>query len=311
MSIKSLTTYKIPLELLFVAIDDAPISGEKPFFKSFDDKEWYETQLMFAVRKMQAAEFHLASVKRHLALDRREARQASKKHGAKAAASAKTIKAKASLTRSRTEYVHDLSAFLFAIRSGIDFICVAAARSIAGFNEVHSVKSFLGPIKDGKAGPVLDVVKDHLEWIKELRAYRDELVHRLVAAAPSSGWIVSHRGLTAYANIPVVVPKGIPKRLPDTRRSRMMADELPPPGLSQSETYASVTYENGEEETVEHSISFLPLKGYQRIEKFMERHLKAFDDFLRDVLDTLVKLNFQPPSKLSKATTGSVGDTDK
>ena len=301
MNVELLTTYKAPLQLLFVAIDDAPTAGEKPYFKSLDDKEWYETQIMFAVRKMQAAEFHLANVKKHLALDRKEARQASKQHGIKAQTSTKTIETKASLTRSRTEYVHELSAFLFAIRSGIDFISVAAARSIAGFNEVHSVKSFFGPINDEKTGPILDVVRDHLDWIKELRAYRDELVHRVVAAAPSSGWMVSHRGMTAYANIPVVVPKGIPKRVPDTRRSRMTADELPPPGLSQSETYASVTYENGEEETVEHSISFLPAKGYQRIEKFMERHRKAFDDFLRDVFVTLVDLNFQPPSKLSKA----------
>ncbi|MBY2940918.1 hypothetical protein HF264_14530 [Rhizobium leguminosarum] len=310
MSMKLQTTYKAPLELLFVAIDEAPTSGEKPYFKSFADKEWYETQIMFAVRKMQAAEYHLANVKKHLALDRKEARQASKKHDVKPESSAQTIETKASLTRSRTEYVQELSAFLFAIRSGIDFICVAAARSIAGFNEVHSVKSFLGPINNGKTGPILDVVRYHLEWIKELRAYRDELVHRVVAAAPSSGWVVSHRGLTAFADIPVVVPKGIPKRVPDTRRSRMMADEMPPLGLTQSETYGSVTYENGKEEPLEHSVSFLPSKGYQRIEKFMERHHKEFDAFLRDVFVTLVDLNFQPPGKLMKVTAKSADSAE-
>lgn len=311
MKLQAETAYKAPLEKLLVAIDSASTKGDKPFFKSLADKEWYETQVMFAVRKFQAAAYHLTNVKKHLKLQRQAAKRAAQLHGAESGSSGKTHATRTSFTQSKAEYVHELSAFLFAIRSGIDFICVAAARSIAGFNEVHSVKSFLGPIADGKTGPVLDVVRQHLDWIKELRAYRDELVHRVVAEAPSAGWVVSHRGLTAFADIPVVVPKRIPKRAPDTRRARMMAGEGPPTGLTQSERYGSVTYDNGHEEPLEHSIDFKPAKGYERIEKFMERHFRGFDEFLRDVLETLADLNFQSPAKLFKPTTVQVVTVDQ
>ena len=40
----------------------------------------------------------------------------------------------------------------------------------------------------------MNVVKDHLGWLTDFRAYRDEVIHRLVIKAPVTGWEISQRG---------------------------------------------------------------------------------------------------------------------
>lgn len=55
-------TYHDAMEMLLQAIDAAPISSDHPIFKKQDDKEFYETQLMFSYRKQQAAQHHFDNV---------------------------------------------------------------------------------------------------------------------------------------------------------------------------------------------------------------------------------------------------------
>ena len=103
-------------------------------------------------------------------------------------------------------YIHELSAFLAAIRSGLDFLAVAAARTMSG-TVAHSMHTLEKMVDKGQQSGILEVVKTHQEWLAELRDYRDEVVHRQVVQAPAEGWLVSTKGKTSKAIMPIVVPR--------------------------------------------------------------------------------------------------------
>jgi len=103
-------------------------------------------------------------------------------------------------------YIHELSAFLAAIRSGLDFLAVAAARTMSG-TVAHSMHTLEKMVDKGQQSGILEVVKTHQEWLAELRDYRDEVVHRQVVQAPAAGWLVSMKGKTSKAIMPIVVPR--------------------------------------------------------------------------------------------------------
>ncbi|MER9298645.1 hypothetical protein NKI38_19435 [Mesorhizobium sp. M0621] len=269
-------TYHDAMEMLLQAIDAALISSDHPIFKKEDDKEFYETQLMFSYRKQQAAQHHIDNVDTMLKTAKADAVKR-----AKAAAAKKhpdnVVASSASVTWSSEAYIHELSAFLAAIRSGLDFLAVAAGRSMKGMTN-PSMHTLEGVEPKPHHGPAIHVVKAHASWLKELREYRDEVVHRVVVQAPTSGWLVSKKGKTSTVIIPVVVPRTTPKRGYDTRRSRALETDLPV-GLSRSEWHASVGYDDGTTEVVEHKIRYEPADGYIPIAKFMARHNAEYRKF--------------------------------
>jgi hypothetical protein len=290
-------SYADVLEQLFKELDSVQVDVSHPILKKFDDKEHYETRLMFAVRKRQAAKYHMDNIVESST----EAATEAKKH---AAASEKKELGTAtqfsiSSTGSSSDCVHELAAFLGALRSGLDFLTMAAVRSITG-TTAHSVHTLMTMVEKGQTAPVLTVVAKHLVWLNQLKDYRDEVVHRLVIRQPASGWKVSHKGKTSMAMLPVVVPASTPKFTPDTRRSRMMDQDIPH-GLMHHESTATVTYPDGSEEVIEHEVKYSPESGYMPIEDFMWNHLKAYDDFLHDVFVILAQLKFQQ-SKLKAAS---------
>jgi hypothetical protein len=73
----------------------------------------------------------------------------------------------------------------------------------------------------------------------------------------------------------------------------MMDDEVPA-GLAYQESLATLTDENGVEQTLHHEVQFLPMASYIPIAAFMEGHLAAYDEFLADMFAVLTDLKFQP-----------------
>ncbi len=289
--------YLKALEQVFKQLDIEKADREHPIFKKTEDKEHYETRLMFAVRKRQAAKYHMDNMVESLARVAARAKEqaaASKKKKLGPAA-----KFTMSATRPSNDCAHELVAFLAALRSGLDFLTMAASRSLPG-TTAHSIHTLMKMAGKGQSAPVLAVVAKHLAWLTQLKDYRDEVVHRLVVQQPVTGWKVSHNGKSSTAILPVVVPKSIPKLILDTRRSRMMDAELPL-GLDMYESTGAVTYADGTEKIFEHTIRYSPADGYMPIDKFMRDHLKAYDAFLNDVFVVLAKPKFQQPN-MSAAT---------
>ncbi|MBV9065826.1 MAG: hypothetical protein JO004_08665 [Methylobacteriaceae bacterium] len=289
--LKGEPSYTQALEQVFKELDDAKAGNNHPIFKKFDDKEHYETRLMFAVRKRQAAKYHMDNLIENHTRAATEAKKHAMAHKKKRLGSA--TKFTASVTRPSSDCAHELAAFFAALRSGLDFLTMAASRSLPG-TTAHSIHTLMKMVEKGQSAPVLAVVAKHLAWLNQLKDYRDEIVHRMVIQQPTTGWKVSHNGKTSTAILPVVVPTSIPKFMPDTRRSRMMDAELPL-GLDLHQSTGTVTYPDGSQKVLEHTVKYSPAEGYAPVDKFMRDHLKAYDAFLNDVLVVLAMLKFEQP----------------
>lgn len=286
--------FKKEMDLLFKAIDESAVSEKHPIFRKPDDKEYYETQLMFAYRKQEAAEHHITNVENRLAADEATAIAGMKKPKKLA----KNVVA--STLHMITDvgshaYVHELAAFLAAIRSGVDFLATAAARTIPGV-KTQSVHTLENMVKKGKGGKVLDVVKAHQAWLVQLRGYRDEMIHSHLPQVPATGWLISTIGIspnrkTSKAVLPVVVPRLTPKRGLDTRRSRAMDEEVPC-GLERREIHGTFTHIDGSEVTLQHKVSFEPSSSHMPIAEFMNHHLSNYRAFSMDMFGAIRKSGF-------------------
>ena len=283
-------------EALLKVLDAASVGPDQPILRSPDDVVYVETQLTFAMRKRGAARYHLANVER---LSAEMIEQAHRSAAAAAEGLPPHAKTRISATMSQDAFAHELSAFLVAIRSGLDFVATIAARSTKGVT-AHSIHDLEKMVGKGRTGPVLNIVKRHAAWLKALRDYRDEIVHRLVMAAPPGGWVMSKDGKVASAILPVVVPVATPRRRADTRRARMMEDEVPW-GLTLSHRTATVTYPDGTREVTEHEVIYAPGPGHVLIETFMDDQLKAYDAFLAEIMSVLAMLAFTQVSIAKEA----------
>ncbi|NSY68394.1 hypothetical protein G6L35_05905 [Agrobacterium tumefaciens] len=285
---------KKEMDLLFKAIDDSPVSEKHPIFMKADDKEYYETQLMFAYRKHEAAEHHIANVETRLVADEATAMAAMRKPKKLA----KNVVASTSQMITDVgshAYVHELAAFLAAIRSGVDFLATAAARTIPGV-KAKSVHTLENMVKKGQGGKVLDVIKAHQPWLAQLRGYRDEIVHSHLPQVPAMGWLISTKGMspnrkTSKAVLPIVVPRITPKRALDTRRSRMANEEVPV-GLERRETHGTFVHSDGTEVTLRHNVSFKPSSSHMPIAEFMNHHLSNYRSFSVDMFDAIRRSGF-------------------
>lgn len=285
------STLKETLDHLFEAMDKAPTAADHPIFKNAADKEYYETQLMFAYRKLEAGRHHLENVEGMLEKSKAQAMTAMKKHkkpGKNVIASTASMIVNGG---SAARYIHELSAFLAAIRSGLDFLTVAAARTIKGVT-AHSVHDLEKMAAKGHTGPVLDAVRAHHAWLAELREYRDEVVHRLVVQAPAEGWLISTKGKTSKTVLPIVVPRKTPERASDTRRSRMMEDLDTPFGLERWESHGAVSLPDGTKEVWNHEVVFSPADSHVPIVELMEYHLFEYQKFSAAIFDAIVSSKF-------------------
>jgi hypothetical protein len=99
-------------------------------------------------------------------------------------------------------------------------------------------------------------------------------------------------GISQTTPYPVVVPAETPKHIPDTRLARAMDD--PEHRFSMSESEVTVTYPGKGPHLIAHEIKVQPAAGYMRIEDLMKRELDNFESFFDDLVQSLIKLNFQP-----------------
>ena len=297
--------YSKSLADLFKALDAAPIGGEKSILESENDKEYYETQIMYAVRKRAAAEYHIERV---ISIQKEEDSRLKKtesrlkkdfKELAKEHRNSNLMSYHVYSFRDAHEFVHELTAFLAALRSGVDFVACVAMLSMPGVNGNSITAIVKSSEKNSLSGPIVDDIMAHSEWIAGLKDYRDEVIHRLVVQAPVSGWNVSHKGKTSAQNIPVVVPQHTPKKfVPDTRRARAM-DQGVPHGLFRQESYGAVTCPDGAVKVNEHSVEYHAAEGYVPIEEFMCQYLSDYDSFVHTVVKALTTSKFEPV-KLSR-----------
>ena len=163
----------------FVRMDSAPV-GEGAVFEDDQAKERHESLLMYSLRKYQAASYHFENVRRLLAVEPPHSISADVFHGLSLPHGRAT--AKFSAYTQADHFIYELAAFLEAAKSSLDFLATASLiyfRGIQG-DSIRTLIRLADQPKTPREGPILDVVKRHLSWLKQLREYRHHLVHRMV-----------------------------------------------------------------------------------------------------------------------------------
>jgi hypothetical protein len=290
---KTTKTLADEMDQLFSQLDAAKLAPVT-VLKSEAQKEHYESLVMFAFRKLQAARYHVEQVDRRLEMQRKEL-------DALAAAQPQSGSPKPAIitsqsSQSANEFGHELAAFFAAVRSTVDFLARVSATHLKGV-QTDTVTTLLGMAKN-KTSRILKVIADNADWLCWLRDYRDHLVHRLVVATASGGKIQWKHGQGLVSSYPVIVPADIPNHVPDTRRARALFD--PSGFFNELRSEGVVTYSDGKEKVLERTVKYLPTEGHIEIEKLMHRELKKLEEFFHDVIRVLAKLDFQIDPAQSK-----------
>jgi len=278
------------LDELFNRLDEAMLSPET-ILTSEAQRENYESIVMFAFRKLQAARYHRQRVEEFIDAQRKEmieleARSRPTEHELKITSAVMRV------TKSSNELAFELCAFFAALRSGVDFLVVVCVQHIKEAQQATSVSTLLKLIAKGKKGLILDVISEDAEWLLWIRDYRDHLVHRLVIRTTGGGQVQWEGDKVVTTPYPIVVPSDTPKHLSDTRRARML-DE-PEHRFTVAASKSFVTDANGTTRLIDHSIEIDPAEGYIRIEDLMKREVAAFERFFVRIIGALIKLDFQP-----------------
>ncbi|RJR08346.1 hypothetical protein C4588_05750 [Candidatus Parcubacteria bacterium] len=272
------------LDNYFSIMDQASVS-EKSIFSDENAKEKHESILMYAFRKYRAASYHLERVEQ-LKVDtisNTDTDLLSNEHLPNGA------KVKISIIRSADHFIYELAAFFAAVKSSIDFLATACSEYIKGI-VTDSIRTFIKGVDKNRKGHIFDVIKKHLLWLKEIREYRHHLVHRMVITASVGHETHKCEHLVKKINYPVVVPKSTPAYFPDTRRSRMLREEMNYLDCIMSES--KVKYSDGTQEIVEFSIKYSPSRDFIEISELMTSHLHQLEAFFCDIIVELKNMNF-------------------
>lgn len=268
---------------------DALTPSEENIISSEKDKSTYETHLMYVYRKYQAAEYHCENIKGYLVQDRKfhEAIVSNERSISSLIPGARR---QSRVSWSADYYVYELSAFLEAIKSSLDFLALVSAKYLPGIT-TDSIRTFIRGAQRGRDDPITSLIAERLEWFVNIREYRHHLVHRMIINAHSSHEVREAGGKTQKISYPVIIPESTPTFVPDTRESRMSDDEIK--GFDIAETHIRITNENGSDEIIEHRIEITPAAGYVSIEEFANYHLEQYEEFFIELIEVLNALDFR------------------
>jgi len=186
---------------------------------------------------------------------------------------------------SSTEFVYELSSYLEAMKSAIDFLATACAIHLKGI-ELDSITTLIKSVKRGRVGLIFDQVKNYLSWLEYIRSYRHHLIHRNIFTLEI---IKKHQCIchtTIIYTSPLIIPDTPPKFLLDTREVHSM--DYPFNGIQPYIETSIIIDEKITEDYIEDSIP----KGYILIEEFMKKNLITFMHFFIDIITCLLNSDF-------------------
>jgi hypothetical protein len=271
------------LDNYFEKLDSAPISSPG-MFKSDHHKEHYETIFMYSFRKYRAAIYHYSNVKNFIKTNE-DVAQKLLSRGTK---EDKTSKVAISMTAD--QYTYELSAFLEALKSSVDFLAVACCLHLPGIKS-DSISPLMKIAKNGvKQGPIFNEIRQNLEWLEGLRSYRHHLVHYRIMSTSCGYEKRVINGIPKIIVHPVCIPESPPPYVPDTRIRRAMEKSS---CFDYSSSKICVKTENGTEKIIDCAFKYYPQAGYIAIEEFMELQINSFEKFFTEIIDALSNLDFK------------------
>ncbi len=183
-------------------------------------------------------------------------------------------------------YVYELSAFLEAMKSAIDFLATVVSLHLKG-KEFDKISSLMKLVEKGRVISIFDQIKLHFNWLSKIREYRHHLVHRMMINISNEYKTLKMSDSFKTYKRPIVVPVKSPKYLPDTRMSRIHDK-----GSSKKFGQMEIKIKFGNKSVRTH-FEYLTSKGYIPIKEFMEKQLGKFRHFFKDIINILTALYFK------------------
>ncbi len=237
---------------------------------------------MYVFRKFQAVQYHFHNVLRYLKEEeenvvfRKEDRVLVKK----------VIDETGTTKLPANHYVYELSAFLEAMKSAIDFLATVVSLHLKG-KQFDKISSLMKLVEKGRIIPIFDQIKSHFNWLSEIREYRHHLVHRLIINISQEYKTLKMSDSLKTYKRPIVVPEKSPKYLPDTRMSRYY-------DIGSSKKFGQIEIKTKfGNKSVRTHFEYLPIRGYIPIKEFMEKQLGKFKHFFKDTINILAALEFK------------------
>ena len=181
-------------------------------FKDNLARQWMESCIIRALKKLQAAEYHHANI-------RSEARDLYKA-ARQAARTFRGTHGKMFARGEKDQIAFELDAFLAATRASIDFVSAMLALHVKGMNRRTGSTRLLKKLETNPTSPFRRLFKEWQEWIEEVKEYRDECIHYQTIYMSGGYQIESRCGKNVATIIPVLVPQKILPDRPTTRAGR-------------------------------------------------------------------------------------------
>jgi hypothetical protein len=179
-----LNTYEQADQLLDI-LESAPIGIPGALFANALARQWMESCIIRAVKKLQAAEYHHAKIHSEIQELRKAARRAAR--------SFKSTQGKMFTRADKDQIAFELDAFLAATRACVDFVSAMLALHIKGMNRRTGSTRLLKKAETDPTAPFSRLLKKWKKWIEEIKEYRDECIHYQTLYM-SGGYEIESRG---------------------------------------------------------------------------------------------------------------------
>ncbi len=262
------------LKKLFLKIDNTPIK-EDGFFKNKTEKEQYESSFMIAFRKYQGAKYHYNNVLNLYRLNKQEALKFVQE--TRNISKGRPFFGGIQMVHNADEYTYELSAFLAAIKSCLDFIATATRPHLKGFDQMDSIRTLMKQVEsEGKDEGIFSIILKYLDWLKEMRDYRHKVIHRTIILTKSSVVIKNAEDKSEIFIHSVFIPTKPPRNILDTRKSQQQF-------LEDFKDYDFNIEINGK-------IRYKLPEGLSTIEDLMKEYLDKLITFFIDYIKHLLTL---------------------
>jgi len=250
-------------------------------------KQWMESCIIRAVKKLQAAEYHHANIYSEI--------QAIRKTARRTARSLRGSHGKMFTRVEEDQIAFELDAFLAATRACIDFVSGMLALHIKGMNRRTGSTSLLKTIGTHSTTSFSHLLTKWKEWIEEVKNYRDECIHYQTIYVSGSYEIESRGGKKVATIIPVLVPKEMLPDKPTTRRGRnamMLVDIHKCIGIEGVPPHATGPLSGAAEKVMEILAEFKNGR-HVPVEEFCGQHLEKLHQFVSESFREVLRLKFR------------------
>jgi hypothetical protein len=275
-------------DLVLQALYEAPVGASGALFRDELGKQWMQSCIIRAVRKLKAAEYHCANIDAEIQRLRELAEQSAQTTG--------MTRGGMFVFGEKEKVAYEVDAFLAAARGCIDFIAGMLSLHLRGMSRRTSITSLLERAERESAASFSILLTRWKEWIELVKEYRDECIHYRTIEATGGFRVDVKDGERILTIIPVLVPEHV---LPDKPTSgnpaagRFLIEIHQLVGIAGVPPHAEGPLSESAKKIIEMMEPIHEGNGYIRAELFCQQHLERLHLFVSESFEEVLTLKFQ------------------